>query len=141
MRIGFTGTQKGMSLSQKKKFKTILEQLLSDNFFDVQFHHGDCVGADNEAHNIVDQYLSADRIYIHPPTNDKKRAWCFSYHLLPVKSYLERNHDIVDTCDVLIATPKEQDEVLRSGTWATIRYAQKQNKKVIIINRLKEEGD
>jgi hypothetical protein len=46
---------------------------------------------------------------------------------------LERNTEIVKACDVLIATPKEQDEVLRSGTWATIRRARKYDKKLAVI--------
>ena len=52
---------------------------------------------------------------------------------LPPKDYLDRNHDIVDQTDLLIATPKENTEVLRSGTWATIRYAKKINKPTWII--------
>lgn len=46
---------------------------------------------------------------------------------------LERNHRIVDACDVLIACPKDAQEQLRSGTWATVRYARKQGKRVIVI--------
>jgi hypothetical protein len=34
---------------------------------------------------------------------------------------------------ILIATPKEEDKQLRSDTWATVWYANKKNKKVLII--------
>ena len=49
------------------------------------------------------------------------------------KDYLERNHDIVDETDMLIATPGEEQEVQRSGTWATIRYARKQKRTILTI--------
>jgi predicted Rossmann fold nucleotide-binding protein DprA/Smf involved in DNA uptake len=51
----------------------------------------------------------------------------------PPRSFLERNHDIVDASEVLVAIPKETEEVLRSGTWATIRYAHKLRRRVMII--------
>ena len=51
----------------------------------------------------------------------------------PAKDYLVRNHDIVDVCDVLVATPGQKEEQIRSGTWATIRYARKIRKQIIIV--------
>ena len=74
------------------------------------------------------------KIVIHPPKYNTMRAFCKSDFILPTKDYLERNQDIVDSCDILIAFPATETEDLRSGTWATIRYARKQNKKIIIIN-------
>lgn len=44
----------------------------------------------------------------------------------------KRNHDIVDATEWLIATPKKFEEI-RSGTWATVRYAKKVKKPVTII--------
>jgi hypothetical protein len=38
---------------------------------------------------------------------------------------LERNLTIVQHSDIVIVTPKEDDEVQRSGTWATVRRARK----------------
>jgi len=45
---GFTGTKNGMTDKQKKTLKKILETS-GNNFI---MHHGDCIGADEEAHNI-----------------------------------------------------------------------------------------
>lgn len=44
----------------------------------------------------------------------------------PAKPYLERNKDIANEgIDGLIAAPSGWVEELRSGTWATVRYARK----------------
>jgi hypothetical protein len=121
MRVGFTGTSEGMSESQRNQ----LREWLSTHAPITEFHHGDCVGADHEAHQIAIAY-DID-IYIHPPENASKRAWCGgAVHIYPTKPYLARNHDIVDLTDVLIVAPKTDTEELRSGTWATYRYAMKQ---------------
>lgn len=127
MRIGFTGTQQGMTDNQLSMVKKMLQ-----DFKPEQLHHGDCIGADEQAHlmaNIFDISVT-----IHPPTDTKKRAFCPAYDLmLPAKPYLERNHDIVDVTDLLIAAPKSSTEELRSGTWATIRYAKKKYKHINIV--------
>ena len=126
MNIGFTGTQKGMTDNQKYHVARLLFDLKG-----TEFHHGDCVGADAQAHEIA--LKTGYYIIIHPPVNPDKRAFCETGSTLPEKEYLERNKDIVDTTDVLIATPKTETDELRSGTWSTIRYAKKKGKKVYII--------
>ena len=124
--IGFTGTQLGMTDAQKARLRTILQASQG-----VDFHHGDCIGADVEAHDIA---LELGLIpVIHPPQNPSKRAFKPATTILPTKDYLDRNHDIVDGTLLLIACPKEPEEQLRSGTWATIRYAKKTNKNIYII--------
>ena len=54
--------------------------------------------------------------------------------ILDPRPYLARNRDIVDASDLMLACPAEQQEVLRSGTWATIRYALKRDKHLIVIH-------
>ena len=46
---------------------------------------------------------------------------------------LVRNHNIVEETNLLIATPGEMTEKLRSGTWATIRWAIKKHKTAVIV--------
>lgn len=70
---------------------------------------------------------------IHPPINPAKRAWCTGDFTYPEKDYLDRNRDIVNCTDILITCPSGYTEKLRSGTWATIRYARKIGKTVVII--------
>ena len=125
MKVGFTGTQHGMSPRQHRKLAAILRGL------DVsEFHHGDCIGSDAEAH-VIAQSLGI-RVVVHPPENDAKRAFVtlsrgtaqrHADDIRVPRPYLKRNHDIVSACELLIATPKEHHEQRRSGTWATIRFA------------------
>lgn len=125
--VGFTGTQIGMTDEQKKAFKRLIAEIEP-----TIFRHGDCIGADEQAHRRVRKYTSA-QIIVHPPDNATKRAFCEADKVLAVKPYLNRNHDIVDGSDLLIATPGERKEQLRSGTWATIRYARSKRKPICII--------
>jgi hypothetical protein len=130
MKIGFTGTQIGMSQHQKEQF--VLKLLELDP---IEFHHGDCIGADAEAHDIVREFLPNVIIHIHPPIISSKRAHKSGDIIHNEAGYLERNHYIVDDTDCLIGTPKTDTEELRSGTWATIRYARKMNKLNFILER------
>lgn len=128
--IGFTGTQVGMSERQTRELYRLLCLAVADG--DTEFRHGDCVGADEESHQIAIT-AGVKRIVIHPPTNTSKRAWCrnwpgpsdYEILVLPGKPYLERNKDIVVATTTLIATPKTDLEELRSGTWSTVRFARK----------------
>lgn len=146
MRIGFTGTQRGLTPFQSEELKKRLEGC-------SEFVFGDCIGADYEAAN--DAIKVGIKIFtIYPQnTNSKKRAWFLNderdieredgqflstrsglqVRWFPAKSPLERNKLIVDNCEKLIATPKEFEHTLRSGTWATIRYAWKIKREVLII--------
>jgi hypothetical protein len=126
MKLGMTGSRDGISLKQKNKLIEFL-----DNNTIKEAHHGDCLGADKEFHHECEKRTI--KIIIHPPINNYQRAYCKSETILQQKDYIERNHDIVDISDLLIAFPSTDYEVLRSGTWATIRYAKKQNKKMHII--------
>ena len=128
--LAFSGTQLGLSAAQHEALSQFLTQ--SEPWM-LEFHHGDCTGADAQAHALVRQICNDVRIVVHPPSNSAKRAWCQGGKLLPPKPYLTRNRDIVDACDMLLACPKEQEETLRSGTWATIRYARAVGKTVRIL--------
>lgn len=126
--IGFTGTQVGMTAKQKEMFA-----LLICDFNGEWFNHGDCVGADADAHLIVREF-SDRNIRIHPPKISNKRAFMqHATEIMAPDEYLTRNRMIVDMSDVLVATPAQEEEQLRSGTWSTIRYAKKTGKPVVII--------
>lgn len=127
MNYGFTGTRSGMTRRQCAALQLFLTEQVG-----FEFHHGRCVGADFQAWAIVDR-LQADTI-AHPSDNEDLTAETRDYSTRPRKPPLERNHDIVDECDILIAAPKTLREELRSGTWATIRYARKTGVPVVILD-------
>ena len=124
--IGFTGTQKGMSDAQCESLYQVLCHLNGTTFV-----HGDCVGADEQAYDIV-ALGSLMWTVARPCTIAAKRANTKSDEIHPPKPPLERNHDIVDQCHVLIACP-DGPERQRSGTWATVRYAIKQGKPIVVV--------
>jgi len=127
MKIGFTGTRHGMTNKQKEAFSSMFKTTLKKI---KEFHHGDCIGSDKEAHEIINNYNV--KTIIHPPSYNKFRANCKGDIILQPLPYLERNHNIVNKTDILVATP-DIPEKIHSGTWATIRYARKQHKNIYII--------
>ena len=134
MKIGFTGTREGMTMAQKEELIGFLSTINNETPMGERnsFHHGDCKGADVEAASIAHQ-LGLE-ICIYPPLSDKQRGWFRQgKEMQKPKPYLERDKDIVDACDFLIAGPKGP-EILRSGTWATVRYARKCGKLIHILD-------
>ncbi len=129
-RIGFTGTQDGMTPFQKKELAIFFWDRASI-YPDISFHHGVCEGADEEAAQLS-LYFGFTTI-AHPPINTYKMSDFESDFAHPPKDFLDRNKDIVDDCDVLVATPKEMEEVVRSGTWSTVRYARRIGRTVHLI--------
>ena len=116
MIVGFTASQSGVTSTQL--------QQLSEAFTTLrfkEFHHGDCIGGDCLAHALVRYFKPHTKIHIHPCNIDSKRAYCYPDRIYDVKRPLVRNQDIVDVCDVLLACPAQPEEILRSGTWSTIR--------------------
>ena len=129
MRVAFTGTRQGMNPRQRKAFRELAEK---NSFFWTIFNHGSCKGADKDASNIVFE-LCASRIVAHPCNLSAQQAVTHAHARREVLDPIERNHVMVDESDILVAVPATKDEVIRSGTWATIRYAKKMGKEVIIL--------
>jgi len=131
MHIGFTGTQHGMSAKQRAIVGAELAVRRMEHD-DLTLHHGDCIGADADADRIA--HTLGIEVELHPPDNPTKRAYCsgaiFTHRALP---YLERNREIVRCADLLVATPRGSVEQRRSGTWATIRQAQRSGVPVLIV--------
>lgn len=129
MKIGFTGTRKGMTSAQKRTFLRLLRQVSA-----TEFHHGDCLGADAEAHQFVADRYPHTAIIVHPAEDGILRAFLKGSAVREEAPYLDRNKVIVDETEELIATPGERKERKRgSGTWFTVRYAKAAGKKVTII--------
>lgn len=130
-KIGFTGTRRGMSCAQIRFLHdTLVDIQRSSVCYAPEFHHGMCIGADAEA-NIIALSLGIPTTG-HPPIDRRFMSHSPVIEIRPPENYLVRNHNIVDECGVLIVAP-EGPEVVRSGTWATKRYADRKNKQTIIL--------
>lgn len=136
MKIGFTGTQSGMTWVQRNAIWR--ETTDPDVPTDAEFHHGMCEGADEQLHSSLIMGFWGRRIVGHPGVKETGAAWKrmkstvgFDEIRVP-KFFIKRNRDIVDETDELWAAPSGP-EVLRSGTWATIRYARKKGKPIVIF--------
>jgi hypothetical protein len=129
MKLGFTGTSHcPLTIRQRILFRNLICRLRP-----TEFHHGDCIHADAEAHEIVRVELPDCAIHIHPPINPGKRAFLIGDKVYPKKEYRIRNIDIIQQSDELAATPKAMLEERRSGTWMTIRLARKAKKKIHML--------
>jgi hypothetical protein len=143
MKIGFTGTRKGMSDRQKEALKQLLYHisLVEDEHI---FIHGGCHGADQEADNIVLEFRYSEapfRIIVHPGDDSQYKKWIKrdneeeNREVLNPKPYLVRNKEIVNSSEILLVAPLSIVERLTgSGTWMTRRYALKVEKPVIILD-------
>lgn len=122
--IGFTGTSNGMTNAQMTSVKRLVDTYV--HWGATVARHGVCIGADEEFHQICRQ---VGHLYIigHPGITSKgliyKRSKVECDEMLEAKFFLDRNDDIVVQSTILIATPKEVIEQMRSGTWSTVRRA------------------
>lgn len=133
--LGFTGSQKGMTVQQLSRFRLLIDSF-ADMFVIKEFHHGCCIGADEQAHNVVVELYPKIIMHIHPGNIEAKKAACEHSKkvLYPAIDNLIRNKKIVNAANVLIAAPAQNYEITRSGTWATIRDALRDKKQVLIID-------
>lgn len=145
--LGFTGTKDGLTSRQKESLFEVVVRIVGDDPKDWIAHHGDCVGGDDTFDHLCEA-AGVAKIFIHPGHDwsgkSPLRALCGVYGMLrsreepetvwfPSKPYLDRNNDIAEASDIVIACPKERDEQLKSGTWSTVRRARKRGKHVILI--------
>lgn len=130
--VGVTGTESGWSVYQSTALYWVLSRLKPSGL-----RHGDCVGVDVQAACLADSL--GIPTFSHPgfspkyPDDTRFRAFHKSTTIYDPKPFLERDEDIARNVAVLIACPLESKEVLRSGTWATIRYARKAGTPRIIL--------
>lgn len=130
--IGMTGSRdQPLNPRQVIELRRILRNAL--NYYGViEFHHGDCVGADASGHKIA--LAMGARVIIRPPKEEKARAFCEgAFAIRRAQEYLTRNKRIVDVSDMIVAFPSSSVETLRSGTWSTVRYARRMNVPIELI--------
>lgn len=130
MKVGFTGTRKGMSMNQKEQFVLLLLELSP-----TEFHHGDCEGADAEAHDIVREFFPTCKIVVHPPASNYLRAYKSGDELRQPLGYIPRDENIVNETEYLAGAPLHNVRQKGSGTWYTINYAVKKNRNHKVLER------
>lgn len=123
--VGFTGSRQGMTSEQARAFHALMLDLKP-----AALIHGDCVGADAQAHQYA--LVTNLKICVHPPAESALRAFCKDAHWVGLpRSYYARNRAIVEACDVLIACPSSI--VQHGGTWSTIKIAARLKKPVFVV--------
>lgn len=141
MILGFTATREGMTDAQLAWLYSIFEDGLK---YPTQVainavHHGACVGGDAQVHAAALEAGTA--IHVWPPVNPKYLAHqCLTPHPLvtvhPAMPYLDRDRQIVGSTAELVAFPKhgiQPDRALWGGTWYTVDFAERVNKRVTIV--------
>jgi len=133
IKVGITGTRLTPAFAQLDMTYRILSDLWENG---SELHQGCCTGYDEST--IIIASVIKYKIVGHPPIDQKfitsKYILDYCHSMKTPKEYLDRNKDIVDETDLLIAAPlKLENENPRSGTWSTIRYAKKMKKNITIL--------
>lgn len=130
MIVGVTVTRTGISPPQEAVARSALAFMRA-----IRLHHGDCRRGDATLHTLARKLGIA--VEIHPPDKGALRAFCEALPgetVRPEKPYLGRNRDIVDAVGFMLALPENEDgEILRSGTWSTVRYARRVERPGLIV--------
>lgn len=129
MTLGFTGTSKGMTQRQRDTVLYLFRELQL-----TELHHGGERHADAEAHRLA--LALGACVHVHPGPAFKLSHDCLGADVVhAIKPNLTRNKDIVTmSVDGLVAAPSGATEVLRSGTWTTVRYARKAERRRWIVS-------
>lgn len=117
--LGFTGTRAGMTPEQLTRVIVYVKELKPDLAV-----IGGCDGADDDFQDVCEQLGVPYEIRPSFVQIGQRKTWprAAKVHPAPAGSPLIRNRQIVEQATHMIATPKENFSILRSGTWATIRY-------------------
>ena len=126
--LGFTGTRHGMTQRQRVTIRYLFSELKL-----TKLHHGGERHADAEAHRLA--IGMGAYVVVHPGLAFNLDSDCLGANLvLEAKPNLVRNGDIVLAgIDGLIAAPAQSNEILRSGTWSTVRRARKLKRRVWLV--------
>ena len=134
--LGITATRNGMSDEQ---VISLTKVFLRHRW--AEFHHGDCVGGDDEAANLFYELCCKNftgderaKIVAHPPIIEDYRAhnqWADVTQ--PARPYLSRNRNIVHSVGHLIVVPKHSAWRASGGTWYTHDYAMKHRVSMTVI--------
>ena len=140
MRISFSGTRRGCSGFQLKMLK---EWLLAHRGEVTLAAHGGCIGADIQFHLLVRRLYGSGFFIAVYPSDAQTRAPLSQYQdanfIDNVAKPLIRNEKIIIVGHgTLLACPRTDFEVQRSGTWHAIRCARSNG--VPVVQFLRKES-
>jgi len=142
LKVGFTGTRRGMTQHQFGLCKELADVLIYGARAvpgKPEWHHGGQAGADRESHVIA--HALGYVCHVHPCPGVSRLGYVAAGIDYPddvwheVFPPLTRDRIIAEEVGVLIAAPESDKEVQRSGSWATIRYAYAAGAPVIHLPR------
>lgn len=132
--IGFTGTRRSMTDNQAFMIRRLLS-FLNNTYEAIHLHHGQCLGADLDMLQISQDGPWRKKMHTvsHPPTDTRLMHDQPSDETRKALPYISRNRVIVRASQLMIATPYEDTEQIRGGTWATVRFARQIGRPIIVI--------
>ena len=119
--FAFTGTRKGLTPPQKASLEQVLRGLRAEGF--TVAHNGSAIGADLEAALLCREI--GFHIVAHPSSLRTATAEIPFDETFEPRDAKRRDRDMVRAAELLVACPVREEEDISSGTWYTIRYAQK----------------
>lgn len=126
--LGITATRSGLTLAQVAAAAAYVGSCGT-------LHHGGAAGGDTQCHWLALAFRRP--VVVYPSTLGFAKALKLADPALvkvhPAAAPLVRNRTIVETIDWLLVLPRGTEEELRSGTWATWRYAKKVGRQRTII--------
>jgi hypothetical protein len=136
--LAFTGTRKGMTPRQLIYVESCLENLRPQ-----AVHHGGCKGADAEFHKLCLAF-NIPEIHVWWSNLQSTHMDVLADESLRVIHHaeqppLDRDWDIVREADLVVACPDTAVETIRSGTWATVRYADQLQKRIVVVKPTEED--
>lgn len=131
IKLGFTGTQVGMNENQREQLYIWMKEHQTNIDY---IYHGGCVGADKQFDDMARALRLGFWITIYPSNILEKQAPFsnakFGHAPLPP---LVRNKIIVALSNILLVAPMGMKEILRSGTWSTVRYMRALKRQIVIF--------
>jgi hypothetical protein len=133
-----TGPTSGWTIPQEGMFRRYLHWLMTKDVSkpqDITMLNGVAWGVDLTTARIGFDWglhvVAFPSNLLSAPARHHYAQWVHKIH--PPAPPLKRNMTMVKLCEFLIGIPNPAQEIQRSGTWATIRYARHENKPHMLI--------
>ncbi len=130
--LGFVGTRAGMTAAQLRSVRACFVDAVEDGA--RVFHHGDCVGADEEAYWMARDFELI--LVAHPAVmRHEFRARTVNDERREMATPPIRNEVLIEESDLLIAAPaRDSNRHKRGGVaWHAVRHARRVGKPVWLV--------